>query len=386
MRAFGWPIPPAVCGAALPACWFAAVPVAGVRDALPCPTMDVSVEGLGPLSERTFLNGLANAYFPTGGMVDEGGVLVSQLAAAKIAGLVSARGGDLRVSPEGIVCTPGVSILALFGGGVFSPERAAAAAKASFDPQERDVGQVAGVPLRVADAWVFGITHWSDLLWANMLAMGPFLWSRLGANPARLGWAALRAGSFKPERVAGGLVDRGRDCFVHPHATVEFSVLGDGVRVGAGAVVRGCILGDGAAVEELAMVEACVLGAGARIQRQAMAKFSVIEEGAAHAGVVQLGVLGRGSEVRQGAVLFDQSLGQGVQIRRNGVLEPAPHGMVGVCVGVGTILGQGVRVAAGRAIPGGLTVLPNPEMIVVRSEVPQGCTRVRVANGALEPA
>ena len=348
--------------------------------------MPPDVEGLGPLAERTFLDGLASAYMPGGRLVNEGGVLISKLATQKIYELVAAQKGDVRASPLGTVCTPGVSIVGLHGDAPGSSGRASTALRVNFDAHERDVGQVAGMAIRVADAWVFGVTHWADLLWANLLAMGPFLWARLGANPARLGWAALRAGSFRPELVASGLVERGRGCFVHPRATVEFSVLGQHVRIGAGAVVRGCVLGDGSVVEELALVEACVVGPGARIQRQAMAKFSVIEQAAAHAGVVQLGVLGEGAEVRQGAVLFDQALGQDVQILRSGVLQPAPRGMIGVCVGPRSVLGQGVRVAAGRCIPAGLTVLSNPDSIVVRCDVPVGFTRVRVANGGLEPA
>lgn len=343
------------------------------------------VEGLGPLADRTVLDGCGENFFAVGELWASGNVLVSAKAAAKARALAVARRTDVRASPEGVVCTPGVSMLACFGGGEATEARAAAAEPATFAADERDVGEVAGLPLRIADAWMFGVDHWSELLWANLLAIGPFLWAQLASNPLALGWAGLCAGSFRPERIAGRLVQQGTGSFVHPRATVEFSVLGNGVRVGAGAVVRGCVLGEGAVVEELAMVEGCVVGAEARIQRQAMAKYSVVESGAAHAGVIQLGVLGAGAAVRQGAVLFDQSLGAPVRILKKGKLEPAPHGLIGVCIGPGAVIGQGVRIAAGRAIPAGVTVLPSAEGIVVRTEFPEGAKRVRVSAGGLIP-
>ncbi len=337
---------------------------------------DVVVEGLGPLSERTFLDSVAGDFRAAPGVLAPPGVIFSAGAAVAARTLAPAAGW-VRCRPTGTVATG--SLFA--GAGEIDPEQVTEVRE--FDARERELGAVAGVPLRVADAWVFSVEHWSDLLWANLLALGPFLWSRV-ATPWALGWAVATRLSLKPESLAGALVARS-GAHVHPAATVEFSLLSPGARVGAGAVVRGSVLGPGAVVEELAMVEGCVLGAGARIQRQAMAKFSVVEHEAAHAGVVQLGVVGRGAQVRQGAVLFDQSLGAPVRVRRGGRLVEAPHGMIGVCVGPGAMVGQGVRVAAGRAIPPGLTVLPDPRGVLYRVEVPDGCHRSRVVDGGLEP-
>ncbi len=345
---------------------------------------DVEVEGLGPWAERAFLDGtLGDAVSAASGVVLDSFVICSPKAAAAAVAAAKAGGHDVVATPDGSVSTAGATVFAAHGGGVVTPERIAAAERASFNAQEREFAWPGG-PFRVADAWVFRVEHWSDLLWANLKALGPWLWAEL-ATPGRLTWAALRVGSFRPELLAAPLARVHSSAFVHPRATVEFSVLGPGARVGAGAVVRGCVLGEGAVVEELALVEGCVLGPGARVQRQAMAKYSVIERGAAHAGVVQLGVIGAEAEVRQGAVLFDQSLGDPVRVRRRGVLEPAPRGMIGVCVGPRTLLGQGVRVAAGRCLPPDLTILPDSGGIVANVDVPAGASVVRVAGGHLEP-
>ncbi len=348
----------------------------------------MEVEGLGESAERVFLAGtVAQAASASAalGVVLDPLVLASPRAVAEALSLARARAKDVVAAPEGTVSTPGATLFVPHGGGAVTVARVAAAERVGFDALERELPSVGGAPLRVADAWVFRVDHWSDLLWANLTALGPWLWSELATGP-RLAWAALRAGSFRPELMGGHLSRLGPGAFVHPSATVEFSVLGPGARVGAGAVVRGSVLAAGAVVEELAMVEGCVMGAGARIQRQAMAKYSVIEGGAAHAGVVQLGVIGARAQVRQGAVLFDQSLGEPVRVRRRGQLVAAPRGMIGVCVGPDTVVGQGVRVAAGRCLPPGLTLLPDPAGVVTRVEVPAGATRVRVRDGALEPA
>lgn len=345
-------------------------------------TPHIEVEGLGAFADRAFLDGTLRDWTHSGGLVTPPNTVISTKAAAAGRALAATH-GDVRARPDGSVSTPGAHFFASRAG-ILDAERMDAAAERVFDAVERDVARPGGEPLRVADAWVFRIDHWSDLLWANLQAIGPFLWSRL-ASPWSLAWSVVRCGSLRSERIAGGLVECGPGSFIHPNATVEFSVLGPGARVGAGAVVRGCVLGANAVVEELAMVEACVLGAGARIQRQAMAKYSVIEAGAAHAGVVQLGFLGAGAQVRQGATLFDQSLGDPVRVLRGGVLAATPGGMLGVCVGPGALIGQGVRIAAGRVVTAGLTILPDPDGIVVSSNVPAGTLRARVRNGRLEP-
>ncbi len=346
------------------------------------PADPAAVEGLGTFLDGTFLDGTLGGWIHSGDIVTPANVVASP-AACLAAGALAKAHGTVRARPEGAVSTRDVWIFARRG-----PEAPAgwreAAPEFTFDAQERELPGIAGQPLRVADAWVFHVDHWSDLLWANLLAIGPFLWSRL-ASPWSLAWAAARTGSFRPELVAGGLVERGSGCFIHPNATVEFSVIGPGARVGAGAVVRGCVLGAGAIVEELAMVEGCVLGTKAKIQRQAMAKYSVIEAEAAHAGIVQLGVIGAGAQVRQGATLFDQSLGAPVRVLRAGALVETPRGMIGVCVGPYSTIGQGVRIAAGRVVPPGLTILPDPDGVLTSLDVPEGTTRARVNQGKLEP-
>lgn len=328
-------------------------------------------EGLGPVSDRTFLHGRAADWRSGAGLSAAPTVVWSPRAAA-----AARRLGPGRARPDGTVSTPGATLLV---DGIDGPER-------TFSAEERDIPGMApgGGAFRVADAWVFDLDHWSALLWANLRALGPFLWAELVGHPA---WLAVKGALHAPfgrDAVAAAFVRRGRGTRVHRDATVEASWLGDGVIIGAGAVVRGAVLGPGAAVEELAMVEGAVLGGGARVQRLAMVKYSVVEAEAAVAGTVQLGVIGRGAQVKHGAVLMDLALGQAVRMRRRGELVPAPEGMLGVCVGPGAVVGQGVRIAPGRAVPPGLTILGDPAAVLRDLDVPAGCTRAHVHDGRLE--
>ena len=241
----------------------------------------------------------------------------------------------------------------------------------------------------ISDLLVLPAGHWVQLLWANLLGMGPHLWRTVvGGNwatrAARITLAAVGGMSLEPAVVGRRLVRRGRRCRIHPSAVVEGCWLGDGVEVGANAVVRGCVLADGAVVEELAIVEMSVLSAGARVQRQALFKFSLAAAGASAAGAMQLGVLGRDAAAKYGAVFMDMTMGQGVQVSVAGVLWPAPLGLAGVCVGDRTLVGTGVQVAPGRALPADLVVVGGGGDTVLR--IPPGLSgTVRAVGGVLVP-
>jgi hypothetical protein len=208
------------------------------------------------------------------------------------------------------------------------------------------------------------VGHWLQLLWANLLGLGPNLWRLLaGRNvlemAVHLGWGSLRARSVDPRRILAALGRRGRRCRIHPTAVVEGCSLGDEVEIGAGAVVRGSVLGDGVVVEDQALVEMSVLASLARVQRKSLVKFSVIRSRASVAGVMQLGVVDMDASVKHGAVLMDMALGQGVQVRVGEQLRDAPLGLAGVCVGARTVVGSGVQVAPGRCLPPDLRVVPS---------------------------
>ena len=268
--------------------------------------------------------------------------------------------------------------------------------KYTLDPKEREIkfplppGQFHRSTLEIpwSDLLLVPCHHWLPLMWANLLALGPTLFHRLGSkNPFVLGYrlfgAIWRSGSLKPAQLATGFRRIGKNCRIHPSAVVEASWLGDNVEIGAQAVVRGCILGDGAAVEDQGLAEGVVLQRGARVQRKAMVKFCVLGERAMAGGYLQLGLMEQDSACKLTSALMDQAFGQDVEVRVGGKTFSAPLGLAGVGVGKGTIVGANVYVAPGRFVPPGLQIMPAPEVVLRR--VPAGLQgRVIVRNGTLE--
>jgi len=221
------------------------------------------------------------------------------------------------------------------------------------------------IELPMSDYIVLPTLHWSQVLWSNLLALGPHLWRELaGTNLFAMFWrffiCVLKARSREFTRIFSQLHKNGSNCRIHPSAVVEGCLLGDDVRIGANAVVRGCILGNGVQIEDLAMVEFAVLSDDTIVQRQAMIKFSVTAPRATVAGVMQMGVLDEDAALKRGAYLMDMTFGDGAKVSWDGQLRRAPLGLVGCCLGQNSILGLGVQVAAGRWVPSDVQIVADP--------------------------
>ena len=351
---------------------------------------DAICEGLGPVGERTLLGERIrqrrDRQARPGLHVD-----AATVASDRFIHLLAAAGGG-----QGRSGATSFAMLDVLGGAA-SVRLGDSQQERRIDPEERPLPPLGldgahtapETGLKVADAWAAPVGHWLQLLWVNLLGLGPHLWAELvGSGPRallRLSGALLSARSADPFRLAGALSRRDAGARIHPSAVVEGCHIGANARIGAGSVVRGCVIGAGAVVEEMVLLEGCVLGAGARMQRKSAAKYSLIEEGAAMAGLAQLGVIGAGAVVKHGAILMDLALGQPVRVRAGGRLVEAPLGLAGVCVGPGAIIGEGIVIAPGRVIPPGLTLIPSADRVLTRLDLPEGCTTARVQNGRLEP-
>lgn len=361
---------------------------------------DGAVEGLGdarsmPLPGGDLGDGLGRALAAAGGqrvnvpehcLVIPGGVALGPTALAAAFSLGQSRGRDCQIRLGGrlgelldALALGGAPLRAAWiadGTAEDLDERVRAAPVVDLDPAERRVPiEVLGtrVELPLSDRVILPIRHWVQLLWGDLLLLGPHLWRALLSDipifaGLKIAFAAVRSCSVQPERLAAALCVRGAGARVHPSAVVEASVLGEGAQVGAGAVVRGAVLGAGARVEELALCEGAVLGAGAVVQRQAMLKYGVLGPGAMIGGVTQLSVFGPHASLKRGAYGMDQSLGGTVRVRVGERMAEAPLGLVGVCLGPGSLVGSGVRIAPGRVVPQELALvapgaLTRPEAI-----------------------
>lgn len=235
-------------------------------------------------------------------------------------------------------------------------------------PKEQFGVDVITIPL--TDYVVVPTLHWLQLLWANFIGLGPFLWREVGGRNA--GWIAwrvmlsfFRTWSFRPLRLALGVRRIGKKCNIHPTAVVEASWIGDHVQIGAHAVVRGSVVADGARIEDLAMVECSILDEAVIVQRQAMVKFSLLRRRSSVGGVIQMGVMDTASSLKRGAYLMDMSLGDTqTKVQVDGELKEAPIGIAGCFVGSNTQIGLGVQVAPGRTIPSDIVVTAAPSSVL----------------------
>ena len=222
--------------------------------------------------------------------------------------------------------------------------------------------------LKFAGVAAAPVAHWVELQRANLLALGTQAFER-GAVVGALAlmWAALRAGSVNPFRIAARLTTRGKRCWVHPSAVVEACVLGDDVKIDAGAIVRGCVLGNGAKVGPQAFGEFSVVGDGAELQKQAICTVTVVYPGARVGGVCQLSVVGRDVRFKLGAVTTDMNpAGAPLRVVTPDGLSAVDFGYLGCCVGHGAFVGSGIWIAPGRAIEGGRLILREASQMVLK--------------------
>jgi len=355
-----------------------------------------------------------NAAALAAGLSGSGDADVITLTAGAVATAAALRGfiaaseqvpGDVLgrlAGPSGAWCddasfgTP-ARLVRLRGGGSLTPERVAAATLIEVPVKKPRSIRVplantpggAEVALVLADEVLCSTHTHAGLLWANLLALPPTLWGQLVGQSvvlglARMAWAVLRTRSLDPFVVAGRLNRVERGARIHPSAVVEACWVQAGAEIGPGAVVRGCIVGPGARVEAQTFVGFSVLGAGSCVQRMGWMSFSLLHAGAAHAGAMQLGVLGPDAAVKGGAVLMDQGVGQAVRVLVDGELRATPLGMMGVGVGRESVVGSGVWVAPGRTIPPQLTVLPPASDVLTRVDAAAAPGVYQIVGGGLE--
>lgn len=218
----------------------------------------------------------------------------------------------------------------------------------------------ASKPIRVSEAMVHQIDHWTHLIRVNLLAMAVRgLEAKRAWDDAPVWKKALLALGFllkvRPTSradVLAGLNIVGKNVSIHPTATVELSTLEDGVEVGPCAVVRGSHLGRGARVEEHTSVNVSVLGAGARVGRFGMLNMSVVYPGAhiSHADGFQATLVGQDAFMGWGIAVLDLSFGRTVRVEHEGAWADSGQHFLGAAVGhraritYGAILNYGVTI------------------------------------------
>ncbi len=303
--------------------------------------------------------------------------------------------GPLQDVPE-----PGLYELALHPGG--------GAPLDELDPVDVDLGLVdvpmpevhpamarAMRPLRGGAAVVHQVQHWSHLVRLAPLAIfaelhqGSLDWKRAGL--IRKAWAAggifAKARSVRPARLARALSQIHPDAEVHPTAVVEASTLEAGAKVGAFSIVRASHLGPGSSVAEHSLVQMSVLGPKATVGRHAMVTAVLMMAGSmVSGGGYQASVLGRGAFVAWGSVLLDLSFGRPVMVEHEGRRQSSGHHFLGAAIGHEAVIGNGVRIHHGMAVPGGaVLVAPGEDLLRDWADAPVDAGPLVVREGRAVP-
>lgn len=216
-------------------------------------------------------------------------------------------------------------------------------------------------PVRVGPAMAHHVDHWSHVVRVNQLALvalgeeARHWWDHHGWG-ARL-WQVIRL-LWRAKRVSRRaiyhhLLPVSRDAQIHETAVVEASRVGPGAYIGPHAVVRGSVISAGARVEDHATVNLSSLGKNSQVERFAMVNLCVLHEGACISRVdgFQASVLGRDCFIAVGATALDMSFGPPIKVEQGDSRISSGQHFLGVAVGHDAVLGNGIRLNYGTAIP-----------------------------------
>lgn len=241
-------------------------------------------------------------------------------------------------------------------------------------------GPFAGaVPWYLTARTAVTVRHWLHLLRANISAAGISIFEEIGLSPWNVVWNWLRA----PMR--GGVAAVGRNCEIHPTARLEGCVVGNNVNVGAYSVLRGCWIGDGASIEDHVTARGSVIGPRSHLANYSMFNLSVLGErsSAGHIGA-QASVIGNDAFLSTFATLMDLNLRGNAKVEFDGKILDTGIPFCGCAVGHNVRLGANVTIAPGRAVPNGVRVMAE-DNVLARLTGTEVAGEYRVRGGRLVP-
>jgi acetyltransferase-like isoleucine patch superfamily enzyme len=218
----------------------------------------------------------------------------------------------------------------------------------------------------VTDRILIQVDHWVNLWSANIATLLSGGDKLRRASKLQLLALAFKARSFNQWKVLNSLNEIGRHCDIHPTAYVEGSTIGDGVKVGAGSVIRESVVGDGTYIANNVTIEAGVVGEKSFVGNKSVIQYAVLYPGTFFTdAMISAGVTGRESFVGGGVTLSDFRLdGKHVTVMKDGILVSTENSIIGSCLGHGVYLSAGCIVAPGRAIPNGLRLAPEGHPVI----------------------
>ena len=172
----------------------------------------------------------------------------------------------------------------------------------------------------------------------------------------------------------------GKGCKVHPTACVEGSFIGDGVQIGARALVRNCCVGDRAVIGDHAAAITSVLGKDVFITEDTVVVMDAIYPGATVGNLkLQVSIIGRNSFLHGWAAFIDAKFLGGVSITQDGKRLDTGRSFLGSAVGHDCILAAKVLIHPGRGLPNKTFMVMRPDECIfdVPTDLPKGVPLIR---------
>lgn len=215
------------------------------------------------------------------------------------------------------------------------------------------------------------VRHWLHVLRAGHLAPQVMLLDRASARPLqtllRLAASVRTSRRSSLRALRARLVYAGRNTFIHPTATVEASVLGDDVQIGAYSYVVNSVVGSGSVIEQRAHVSGCALGPRTFVSLNSSLQACVtFGDTDACINGVQACVIGPRCALTSFARPLDLALAGSVCVEDGGGLRPVGELPCGVAFGPDVFVGADVVIAAGRAIQAGVRLFMDGRRVLHR--------------------
>ena len=210
---------------------------------------------------------------------------------------------------------------------------------------------------------VMRVRHWLNVLRLAHVWPQIQLIEHAQRHWLKTAWNLAAGFSFNKRRRTADYYDRfcyvDRSALIHPTATVEASIIGKNVTVGAYANVVGSVLGDGVTVEDRANLNYSVLGADTFISKNSTVVASVAF-GPTDVCVngIQYAVIDEGCGLTSWARPLDARPDGPVKVQDGERLREAGALPCGVAFGRDAYVGANVLIAPGRALPPKTVLVP----------------------------
>lgn len=216
------------------------------------------------------------------------------------------------------------------------------------------------------------------------------LWALVTYLPVQLGLAlsgfhVTLGGATLVQHVGRHIVIRGKRCRIHPTATVIASELGDDVEIGPYCMVALSVIGDHVTIDPWGESLNSVIGSGTHLIHRPAFNAAVCYPGC-RVSLVQASLFGRnasfGGEVRA----YDLNLKGPVTIEHRGKVVATGTSGLGACIGHEAQLWGRISLAPGRAIPNGVMIIEDPNVVLQRipADVKPGVIHA-IRQGVLVP-